>query len=220
MQALLLFLKYPEPGRVKTRLARDLGDEQAVEVYRESVRMVLEKADGVTPDAETVLFISPGEALEAMREEFQFQGRVEAQTGADLGERLWNGARWAFGAGYESVVFLGGDSPTLPAEYLTQALDAAREALAIGPAEDGGYWTLGMPCLEEDLFRDIDWGTARVFEQTLERAAERDLSTRVLPQWYDIDTVDDLQRAIQDPGGERLGRILSRETGRRETSTK
>lgn len=211
MPALLLFLKYPEPGKVKTRLARDIGDGVAAELYRESVRMVLEKVRDVSktsPALSPIVEVTPAEQADAMAEAFSIPWPIVPQVGADLGERMRNAAERAFEAGHDSVLFLGGDSPTLPAGFLRQAVEAAARELAVGPAADGGYWTLGMPWFLPEIFRDIDWGTDRVLSQTLQRAREAGLPVRLLPAWYDIDTLDDLRRAMMDDGGKRLGRIL------------
>ena len=93
------------------------------------------------------------------------------------------------------MVIVGTDSPTLPSRFIYQAFSKLNNAdFVLGPCKDGGYYLIGLKKPVKELFEDIDWGTNKVFNQTLKKAKLLNLQIRVLPCWYDIDTIDDLKR--------------------------
>ena len=123
------------------------------------------------------------------------------QGSGDLGNRLFRSAERAFRAGAEGVILLGADSPTLPADHLTQAVEQLVDHDAVmGPTEDGGYDLLGLKRCREwpSLLERIDWGTDRAADQTRRRAEEHGLRLAELPTWYDLDRFDDLRRIQYD----------------------
>lgn len=112
------------------------------------------------------------------------------QVGSDLGQRMANAWRYAGGG---PVVFLGGDTPDLPGWLLAKILPALDVAdVAIGSTGDGGYWTLGANQFQPELFRGIDWGTDRVYQQTCEAAYGAGVSLVELPSWHDVDVPTDV----------------------------
>jgi glycosyltransferase A (GT-A) superfamily protein (DUF2064 family) len=116
------------------------------------------------------------------------------QVGDDLGHVLIGAAR-AFLAEHDCVLLVNGDSPTLPARFLVQAMENLREAgdrMVLGPASDGGYYLIGLKRPHRHLFTQIAWGTETVARSTRERAAEIGLATTLLPEWYDIDDIETL----------------------------
>lgn len=218
--ALLLFLKYPEVGKVKSRLAQGIGTDSALSVYEESLRLVLGNVRQVESRAVPIIFCDPLNRCDDMARLWSPGWPVRPQVGADLGERMEEASRWVFDAGgFGSVLFLGGDSPTLPVAYISEAIEAARRGpLCVGPSRDGGYWCIGHNRHEPRLFRGISWGSDRVFRETLAAAAGSGLSPILLPEWYDIDTLKDLDTAHEDlrtlPGGGRLCALIESIRGR------
>ena len=123
-----------------------------------------------------------------------------AQRGATLGERMRNGASDLVARGFGRVVLVGADLPTLPAAYVEDALERltrSRESLVLGPAEDGGYYLIGLTQVHDELFDGIPWGTADVLRRTQEAAAALRLPVELLPLWYDVDLSSDLKRVWQ-----------------------
>jgi len=120
-----------------------------------------------------------------------------------LGHSLFDAAEDLLAAGYGSVCLVNADSPTLPTSRLVaaaRALASPNDRLVLGPAEDGGYYLIGLKHLHRRLFEEIDWSTERVFRQTLDRAAELGLDTVTLGPWYDVDDVASLRRLVDELG--------------------
>ncbi len=192
---LLVLARYPREGQVKTRLAATLGKDRALRIYR---AMLLDSIDrfALIPAVRRWIFLSgcseaEGHALAACAE----QGRhftVAMQEGADLGARLTN-ALQTCGDSAGGFLILGGDSPTVPLDYLRRAGELLSSVpVVVGPALDGGYYLLALREARTDLFDEIEWGSRRVLDQTLSRLPAPDYV--LLPPWSDIDTAHDLAR--------------------------
>jgi hypothetical protein len=195
---LLVFAKAPQAGRVKTRLVPPLTPLQAARVHEASLLDVVAGAVE-SGGAVRILYDDTADADAYFARAFPGMQR-RPQLAGDLGRRLVNAFAAGFADGAACVVAIGADSPTLPRSYLRDGLAATREAgAALGPADDGGYYLIGLRRdvwpKAEVLFDDIPWSTDLVCETTRQRAAEIGLPVRVLPQWYDIDRIDDLRRA-------------------------
>jgi glycosyltransferase A (GT-A) superfamily protein (DUF2064 family) len=120
-----------------------------------------------------------------------------AQHGATLGDRLLRATEELLAYGYESVCLVNGDTPTLPPACLAAAVEALRrpgERLVLGPAEDGGYYLIGLKRAQTPLFAGIPWSTAQVCALTVERARASNLAVELLPHWYDLDDAASLGR--------------------------
>jgi rSAM/selenodomain-associated transferase 1 len=126
-----------------------------------------------------------------------FETMFLVQRGATLGERMRNGASDLLARGFGRVVLVGADLPTLPTAYIVDGLERLtrpRESLVLGPAEDGGYYLIGLTHIHDELFEAVPWGTSDVLRRTQEAAAALGLSVELLPTWYDVDHPSDLQR--------------------------
>lgn len=188
MNALLVFIRNPQLGKVKTRLARTLGEAEALRIYHVLLAKTRTAALGV--QAERWLFYSDFIEKNDGWPEADFSKKT--QTGGDLGERMEQAFRTAFEAGAERAVIIGSDCPQLTGEMLQTAFDRLNEAdFVLGPTPDGGYYLLGMKQLEPSVFHDIAWGTAIVRARTLEKIQARGLSCALLPVLPDVDTEED-----------------------------
>ncbi|REL24776.1 glycosyltransferase [Rhodohalobacter sp. SW132] len=189
---LLIFVKNPVAGEVKTRLARDVGSLNALQIYKQLLRYTREVASAADADRQ-VWYSSKIDRRDAWSEE-QFLKKL--QKGDNLGERMSEAFRQGFEQGYQKIVIIGSDCAELTAGHLERAYQALenRDA-AIGPSEDGGYYLLGLTSFEPGLFRGVDWSTSHVFQQTLEKFEAFKMSYDVLETLNDIDTVDDLKRS-------------------------
>lgn len=209
---ILVFARMPRPGSVKTRLVPPLSMREAAAVYAASLKDVIAGARGAGAALRIVHDEAPGADAYFAREFPELER--EPQSSGDLGNRLVAAFASAFAAGASVVVAIGADSPTLPATYLREGLTATRKGgAALGPAADGGYYLVG---LRHDLwpaargmFLDIPWSTEQVFESTTQRAAAIGVEPWILPRWYDIDRIEDLELAHRDaPPDSHLARLL------------
>ena len=182
-----VFVRAPELGKVKTRLARALGDAAALQAYVELVEGTLQSLRGGAFNCELWFAGRSNEVLRRWRAEYGVP--AFRQRGADLGERML----CALAAGAKAVV--GSDIPALNAAYVEAALDRLPSAdVVLGPVEDGGYCLIAMNETQPELFRSIEWSTGRVLEQTLSRATEAGLSVALLDVLWDVDEYADYLR--------------------------
>lgn len=202
-RGLIVFARQPLPGKVKTRLMREVGVRAATELYAAMLEDVLERSARL-PDTRVLVFWAMEHEPLPQRPGFP---RLEMfrQCDGDLGERMDRALETAFGSGISTCCVIGSDSPDLPLSYLSrafQALEQDRTDVVFGPAEDGGYYLVGMRRPWRRLFEDVAWGGAGVLKTSCQRASELSLRTFLLPPWYDLDTLNDLRRLEETPGPE------------------
>jgi rSAM/selenodomain-associated transferase 1 len=191
---LLFFIKSPEKGRVKTRLASAVGDEMAVRLYR---RFLLETL--FTLNRGTFLFylcFYPENSLSDLKGWLGDDYLYMPQKGEDLAERMKNGFIDAFAMNFKRVVLIGSDIPDLPLEFIEEAFTSLQEKdIVIGPSLDGGYYLIGFKDKNFSLrvFEGIPWSTKRVFEESMKVLKQEGLTVHTLQHWRDIDTIDDLK---------------------------
>jgi hypothetical protein len=200
---LTVMAKQPERGKVKTRIAAVLGDDQAAEVCRCALDDTLALALSIADVAHVLSYAPPTDHGHGYFKQAAPEFVLIPQQGATLGERI-SGTLAALLEDHSSVVLIGSDSPDLPAEFITRAFEILRGPtdVVLGPANDGGYYLLGVRSMQPILFERIHWSTAVVAQQTRARAAEAGLQMEDLPPWHDLDTVADLQALIA-PGAPR-----------------
>jgi len=192
-----LFVKPPVPGRVKTRLARAIGNDAACTLYSALVDRVLANiaASGVP-----LVIFHDGDDTDHLPVAWQ-EAAISCipQQGVDLGQRMAHAFSRLFSDGIEQAVLIGSDIPGLDAAYLHNAFKLlAGYDLVIGPAIDGGYCLIGFhsATFTPALFQQIPWSTGQVLELTLSAAEAARLSVGLLPPLRDIDTVDDLRALV------------------------
>lgn len=198
---LIIFLKKPAAGRVKTRLADTIGSEKAVELYLALIKHTFTEASKLAAQYEggrIDVAVYADTAIER-REEFPVEipenFGLYVQQGEGLGTRMKNAFAEGFREGFKSQIIIGSDCPELVSGHLKQAFDAIRATdTVIGPARDGGYYLLGMKKLHPALFELQAWSHEKVFEQTLHRIRAHQLSYTQLEELSDVDTAEDLQR--------------------------
>jgi rSAM/selenodomain-associated transferase 1 len=189
-----LTVKYPDPGLVKTRLARDIGDDAACEVYRTMAERIFAETGPDAGSYERVVFYSPASSEQKVKEWLPGV-RVVPQRGSDIGEIMDNAFCDMFEAGAEKALVTGADIPGLNKHIVSLAFQELRHAdVVIGPAMDGGYYLIGMKSRLPDIFRGIPWGTARVLVETLRVTGRLRLTVRTVTAMTDIDTLEDLLR--------------------------
>jgi len=193
-RCLLFFIKSPEEGKVKSRLASVIGDERAANLYRDFITQMLSTLR--RGDFPFHICFYPHNALKGVKEWLGDQHHYIPQKGKDLGERMSNAFRKAFDTGFKRVVLVGSDIPDLPLEVIEEAFISLKEEdAAIGPAYDGGYYLIGFKekTFSPQVFERMAWGTERVFEDTMKVLKNLNQRVHTLPYLRDIDTVDDLK---------------------------
>lgn len=187
----LIFIKYPEAGKVKTRLGRTIGLDRAADIYKSLVERLLSSSDRSSYDI--LFFIEPYEKLAEFRK-WLGEGVYLPQTGADLGERMYNGFAAAFDAGYEKCVLTGSDIPKLDSHIIISGLADMQDAV-IGRAEDGGYYLIGFrkDTLTDEVFKGIEWSTDAVFRQTMQIFESMGYRVAETETLADLDTAEDMR---------------------------
>ncbi len=192
--ALAVMAKAPLPGETKTRLMPALSAEDAAELAR---ALLLDQLAHLTaiPNADLFLVFTPGAARPLFAELAPPVYKLLAQRGADLGARMTNVFETLRAKGYGNVVLIGSDLPPVPLEIFTRAfalLANSEPRVVLGPSRDGGYYLLGCNQPVPDIFTGMTWSHSEVLGQTISRLSHLAIETRILPPWFDIDTVDDL----------------------------
>jgi hypothetical protein len=192
-RALVVFVKDPAPGAVKTRLAAAVGADAAAAFYRVLAERVLEATTPRAGEYERLVFFDPPEALAQVRAWLPGV-RLAAQSSGDLGARMADAFGRAFARGAGRVALVGTDAPAVSRDTVLAALDALDAAdAAIGPSEDGGYYLLALREARPELLAGIPWSTPSVAAETRARAAAAGLAVRELPVLRDVDTIDDVR---------------------------
>jgi rSAM/selenodomain-associated transferase 1 len=194
--ALIVMVKAPLVGLVKTRLMPPLSANEAARLAACFVQDVVNNAKRVA--SALIIAYAPASGRGAL-DKLLNRGDLLwlEQRGADLGERLEQASVRAFDLGFSPLVLLGADSPTLPHAFITsatQSLAAAESDVALGPTEDGGYYLVGLRRPTRGLFQNIDWSSPQAYAQTARNARQLGLRLLELPPWYDVDTFNDLLR--------------------------
>ncbi len=195
--ALIVFLKYPQPGLVKTRLAKDIGPESAALLYKELTELILKNTE--PGDYQRFLFYTPQEKKPEISKWLGEDSKLFPQEGDDLGKRLANAFESVFNKGVSKAVVIGTDSPFIDREIVEEAFrQLDKFQCVIGPTCDGGYYLLGLGSDNAKLFESIDWSSSRVFEQTKQKFKDLGLSSTCLREEFDVDTRADLDRFLRD----------------------
>ena len=189
---LMIFVKNPEKGKVKTRLAASVGNDKAYNIYIKLLEYTIETAGRVWADKQIWYssFIDENDGFggEGFEKKLQF--------GNDLGKRMSNAFRHGFDEGYGKIVIIGSDCPGLTNDIAEKAFRELESYDAvIGPSEDGGYYLLGMNRYYPGLFRQIEWSTEVVMKETVSKFEEKNINFTKLEKLNDIDTLRDLEKS-------------------------
>jgi uncharacterized protein len=196
--AIAVFVKAPYPGQVKTRLAREIGVEQATELYRCFVQDILATVSAVEEDC--LIFFSPAHGQEMLQDWLGNGYAYYPQQGEDLGDRMAKAFQEGFRVGYKGLLLLGSDAPDIPQSILAEAIHGLQRGQSvIGPSQDGGYYAIGFTpeTFCPVIFEPMPWSTAEVYPLTLQRFAQAGCDVHTLPPWSDIDVLEDLRAFFQ-----------------------
>ncbi len=189
-----LLLKYPEAGKVKTRLAKDIGFHEAAAAYKLIAEKVFRNTLPSRGEYERIIYYSPGHLKE--RFETWLPGeRLIRQRGEEIGEIMDDALKSLFDIGASKAVIAGADVPDLDKDIVEQAFKEIDQVdIVIGPATDGGYYLIGMKSRRPEMFRDISWSTGRVLKETVSVIEKLGLTYKTTVTLSDVDTVEDLLR--------------------------
>lgn len=203
MNQLGMFAKYWEAGQVKTRLASSIGPEAASAIYRASLQLLLTRFREFR--GRRVLAYWPTERESAFAELVGDDWQLQPQSAGDLGQRMQDYFTSAFQSGAERVILIGSDSPTMPAHVLDEALEVLDDhTVALGPCDDGGYYLVAGRDDMPNIFSGISWSTRDVWSHTVDRLNSSGCRWHKLPQWHDIDYVEDLDRVLAELDNDQL----------------
>lgn len=195
---LLLLVKDPAHGSVKTRLARAIGEDTARALYENFIHDMISRFEREA--FPLFICVHPENALAGLKTLFGANLHYLPQRGDDLGRRMENCLRGAFSRGFRRAILIGSDIPDLPWEIVTDAFHYLNTVdCVIGPSLDGGYYLIGfrIDSLLPEAFSGVQWGTETVLEETTEILTRYHLTTHLLRTWGDIDTIDDLNRFLE-----------------------
>ena len=188
---IILFAKVPVPGRVKTRLSPPLSPDAAARLHSAFVADMLEKIEPLG-DIELHTDVSSDAWPE-------YSVTRKTQVEGDLGIKMLSALTGALASGRPRAMIVGADAPTLPPAHLQALLESAAD-VALGPAEDGGYYAISCRRAHPDMFRGVAWSMAATLADTARAAAAVGLSVATGPAWYDVDAPEDLDRLRREQG--------------------
>lgn len=185
-ELLIVFVKNIKLGKVKTRLAKDVGDEEAFQVYKHLVEITEKATNEINCDKR--IYFSDIIIDEKWQKSSKF-----VQKGADLGEKMQNSIEKGFKDGFEKIVLIGSDLPDISAKIIQEGFDALENSeVVFGPAEDGGYYLVGMTKNQHLIFENKPWSQSNLLEVTLGELSNK-ASISLLEELNDIDTLEDLK---------------------------
>lgn len=191
---LIVFAKNPEAGKVKTRLAQEVGDTKALEIYK----ALLNHTRGITGSltCDKAVFYADEIEVNDLWDEQIYQKYL--QSGKSLGERMKEAFRVGFDAGYKRVIIIGTDCMMLQPMHIENGFQMLKVFdFVIGPAKDGGYYLMGMEEFHEPLFDDKAWSSNTVLYDTLKDIDDAGMNYKLLPELQDIDYLNDIPKDSQ-----------------------
>jgi len=193
MKAIIIMAKVPSAGNVKTRLQPFLSPAQCAEFAVCLLRDTVKKAESL--QNQLIIAYTPTENRGFFDEFCNQETIFAAQSGADLGERMFNAFGFTFRQKFDSVVMIGTDSPTFPADFIEQAFGflETNSDVVLGKTADGGFYLIGLRnTAKKEIFENVAWSSDKTFEQICLNIKNLNLHLREVPDWYDIDEENDL----------------------------
>jgi rSAM/selenodomain-associated transferase 1 len=193
-EQIIIFTRYPQPGKTKTRLIPTLGSSGAADLHRQMTEHTMTRVKQLAATQATSVQVCHAGGDNAVMKQWLGAGILfQPQGSGDLGMRMERAFAQAFQAGYERVIIVGTDCPALTAKIMQAALEALQENdFVLGPTSDGGYYLIGLRRPAPQLFQDVPWGTEKVLERTLQIADQLDLRRTLLDLLDDVDRPEDL----------------------------
>jgi uncharacterized protein len=225
MKKIAVFSKKPEPGKTKTRLIPNLSKDEAMELSESLLKDTITLINDISYIDKKVMYASPPGSLEyfqtitqsAVKEpgkekEEILQWQIKIQEGKNLGDRFLNamnneltddtsnsGNRSSIPYGNIKLIIIGSDSPAIPLKYIEEAFSILEKTdIVLGPAEDGGFYLIGVKKTWPDIFNSVRWSASYTLSDIIANLEKSSLNYIMLPQWYDIDEIKDLAKLNND----------------------
>jgi rSAM/selenodomain-associated transferase 1 len=196
MTDLIVYLKNPEPGKVKTRLQPHYSPEEAARLYRGFIEDTVETVSSIGADRCWAAY-TPADSRSEIEAFIPSDWNLAPQVGDDLGSRMRQSLNASIASGADRAILIGSDTPSLPSSHITSALSRLENAdVVLGPTYDGGFYLIGIRSTVPDIFSNVTWSTDNAFEQTAEGIRSKELMMSLIPPWNDIDTPEDLDAEI------------------------
>lgn len=207
--ALVLMLRAPQLGKIKTRLAKKLGEKNTLQLYTYMVEDIYEQLSYT--QADIILTVEPPNQAILVKNWLQPE-QIQEQSPGNLGEKMHHCIHTLLDKGWTNVILIGSDIPSLSKKILNQAIEMLEDHCVdtiIGPSGDGGYYLIGFnqQSYNKTIFENIDWGSSNVYNQTMTKLDSLVNQTGILPTLRDVDTIEDLkdikEECIQHNSGAR-----------------
>lgn len=193
-KAVVIFVKHPKQGKVKTRLALSTSDKFAVEFYLVLTKYLFNELSKLTDDYDVFLFYGKDDNEIEIKNWVGKNFIFLEQDGSDLGEKMFNAFKHVFLHEYKSAIIVGSDIPEITSEVIVESfIKLKKKDVVIAPSDDGGYSLLGLRNTNKNIFENIAWSTNTVFNQTVKRIKANEMSVGILNKLNDIDTEDELR---------------------------
>jgi rSAM/selenodomain-associated transferase 1 len=204
---LIIIAKEPKIGSTKTRLSPPLLPSEAAELFEALLNDTIDLASSVA-GIDLAVAVTPPESIEYFERNTPGGTILIPVKCVDIGDCLRQVFEVLLQRGYPKVLAFNSDGPSTPRKYIHKAIDLLDgNDVVFGPSEDGGYYLVGLKQLYADIFRDIEWSTSKVLEQSLAKAQQEDLRVSRLPEWYDVDTPKDVRRLWEEVRNLPAGRL-------------
>jgi len=194
---IIILTKFPEAGKVKTRLSKDIGSEDATDIYKAVLLDNWHNANRTEHDLS--IEFSPPNSRKKFQELFGNNVILNPQFGTDIGWRMANAFASCFQQQFDAAILIGGDVPGISENLLNEALSSLEDNdIVLGPTYDGGYYLIGFrkDSYSAKLFQNIDWSTSKVLEQTLEIIRKTNNKLYLIENRIDLDTLDDVEQFL------------------------
>ena len=204
MNALIVVVKNPIPGAVKTRLQTRYTPRQAASLYTAFVRDLLQRIKSIEIDRRVIAY-DPPDGKADVRALYGQDWQYVPQVQKDLGSRMHMALVQQLKAGASAAVLIGTDIPSLPVHYITSTFDLlSSKDVVLGPSTDGGYYLVGISKPVPEIFENITWSTASVLSQTAAQIENNGYSFGLVPPWFDVDTPEELDILLAHARATRL----------------
>jgi rSAM/selenodomain-associated transferase 1 len=190
MKAVIVFVKNPQLGKVKTRLAKSIGDEGALKVYKYLLKFTKDLIKKTNADQ---LFLYHYEEIIEVNKWTVLNCKNQLQSKGDLGNKMHSAFEYVFSKGFERVVVLGSDCLEVTPEIINNSFFILEQSdSVIGPAKDGGYYLLGLNKMIPEIFNHMPWSKSNLCEETIREIEANKLNYKLLPTLSDVDYIEDL----------------------------
>jgi len=195
---ILILTKFPEAGKVKSRLAKEIGNHKAAEIYRTVLLNNWQQAKET--DHEISIEFSPPDSKDKFHKMFGSNAKLNPQVGSDIGWKMANAFTNCFQQQFDAAILIGGDAPNISTQLFNEALTSLQDHdIVLGPTHDGGYFLIGFKwdSFDTKYFQNINWSTPKVFEQTSDIIRKSNNKLYLIEKRIDLDTFHDVKEFLR-----------------------